>query len=615
MFLILYNRPNIYNTKKNKRKNDSSTNKKDNPVISPYTTSIPNINNLLYKTYDEELDNGNKEYKLKLIGITSDKLEKRITQMKFRLQEGNGECYYFLGVEDNGNPLGISEEELKESIGVIQIMVNKIKAEILKIEYFKGKQGTIAEITIKKEEHIISYNRLEIKVGLIGEEDSGKSTMIGCLITNKKDNGKGLTRTNVFRHRHEITCGKTSSFTHQILGFNKDGNKVNINQFGSKAPWSEIVKKSTKIINFIDMGGYSKFYYNSLKPLSSNYLDYIFLLISAINGITNYTEFFLKIAIEMKLPLVIIITKTDLINNNDISIILNNLKKVLNSIKCKKKPLLVKSKEDVVSFANNMNEAIIPLFLVSNTTGIGLDYISNFLSVLPLIKDIDISDEDIYSKSTNLEFHFLEIIKNSTDNKIIIEGIITEGELINNQIYKLGPIDFNSYKDIKWHRFRNELININKTFIEVKVITIHCKKMNVNMTSNGQFCSVEVQILDNNISDYIIKYNILRTGLVLLGYNKEEICTKRIKVELWSQNNHNDIILKSTYQPLLHIEHISQCAKFITNDEYITIKPYQSIEVEMEFLYYPEYIKLNTFVIILDNNVHLYGNVVANKYI
>ena len=50
------------------------------------------------KLYNEELDNGNTEYKLKLINVDRIKLQKRITQMKFRLHEGNGECHYLIGV-------------------------------------------------------------------------------------------------------------------------------------------------------------------------------------------------------------------------------------------------------------------------------------------------------------------------------------------------------------------------------------------------------------------------------------------------------------------------------------------------------------------------------------
>jgi GTPase len=33
--------------------------------------------------------------------------------MKFRLQEGNGKAYYKCGVEDNGNPLGLTNQDLE----------------------------------------------------------------------------------------------------------------------------------------------------------------------------------------------------------------------------------------------------------------------------------------------------------------------------------------------------------------------------------------------------------------------------------------------------------------------------------------------------------------------
>jgi len=35
-----------------------------------------------------------------------------MTQMKFRVGEGNGEAYYRIGFEDNGNCLGIDKDDL-----------------------------------------------------------------------------------------------------------------------------------------------------------------------------------------------------------------------------------------------------------------------------------------------------------------------------------------------------------------------------------------------------------------------------------------------------------------------------------------------------------------------
>ena len=111
------------------------------------------------KLYNEELDYGNTEYKLKLTNVDRNKLQKRITQMKFRLHEGNGECHYLIGVEDNGNPIGINEVEMKESIETIEKMVKNCKnTKITNIDYLKGQKGFISEITIEGDKIFVNYD-------------------------------------------------------------------------------------------------------------------------------------------------------------------------------------------------------------------------------------------------------------------------------------------------------------------------------------------------------------------------------------------------------------------------------------------------------------------------
>ncbi len=410
------------------------------------------------QNFSEELDFGNTEYKLKLCGINNQKLAKRITQMKFRLREGNGECHYYIGVEDDGNPLGISEKEMEISIETIEKMVSEIEnAKITKIDYLKGQKGLISEITIiKRNNNIINekisnlnnnQNYEELKIGLIGEEYSGKSTLVGCLISDKKDNGNGLTRTNVFKHRHEINCGKTSSFTHQIMGFDKSGKKTNINDFGNLNSWSVIVNNSEKIINFIDMGGSEKSLKNSIKTLSNNYLDYIVLCISVDKGITKNTVLFLEMIFKLNIPVIVVFTKIDLINENDRGNVLYIFGKVLKKFKCGKNPLVVKNKDDIVMFSSNMNEGIIPIFLLSNKTGEGLDYLNNFFSILPNKEEDKINynkNNDDINNILNMRFDFLKIHKDEegkNENKFIVEGIVTQGKILSNERYNLGPFD------------------------------------------------------------------------------------------------------------------------------------------------------------------------------
>jgi len=65
---------------------------------------------------DQEDDYGNVEYKLKLVHPNQERIEQLTTQMKFRLQEGNGEAKYVIGVEDDGTPKGLSFQEMYRSL-------------------------------------------------------------------------------------------------------------------------------------------------------------------------------------------------------------------------------------------------------------------------------------------------------------------------------------------------------------------------------------------------------------------------------------------------------------------------------------------------------------------
>ncbi|CAM9499158.1 unnamed protein product, partial [Ectocarpus sp. 8 AP-2014] len=55
----------------------------------------------------EEDDEGNVEYKLKLVNPPLARLEHLFTQMNWRLNEGRGECMYMLGYEDDGKATGM----------------------------------------------------------------------------------------------------------------------------------------------------------------------------------------------------------------------------------------------------------------------------------------------------------------------------------------------------------------------------------------------------------------------------------------------------------------------------------------------------------------------------
>ena len=130
--------------------NNNSNNNKFNNItnIKYYPKKIPN--------QPEEKYYGNREYKRFILfnekkeNKRKIKINKRSTQLLFRLSEGEGKALYIIGLEDDGIVYGIEERILIESINNIIEMCNIIKAEIKNINIYNGINGYISSIRIIK---------------------------------------------------------------------------------------------------------------------------------------------------------------------------------------------------------------------------------------------------------------------------------------------------------------------------------------------------------------------------------------------------------------------------------------------------------------------------------
>ena len=67
------------------------------------------------------------------------KLNKRASQLRFRLDEGSGKALYMIGVTDSGRTDGIDMETINTSIHYLEKMVKIINAEIKNIRIYKGR--------------------------------------------------------------------------------------------------------------------------------------------------------------------------------------------------------------------------------------------------------------------------------------------------------------------------------------------------------------------------------------------------------------------------------------------------------------------------------------------
>ena len=553
---------------KNKKKNKSkSSNKKNIPV--EIKDKLFNSDNSLIpierkisldiskfkiekRKYHIEYDYGNVEYKLKLCDVTVQRIQELTSQMNFRLREGCGECYYEIGVEDNGHTLGISKQELEISLSVINTIAVNLGCQTKVMKLIQGEKGLIAEMFIKKQEENL-LNKIEITLGVLGLEGTGKSTIIGVLINGVLDDGKGLARQNVLRHKHEIFSGKTSSFSHQILGFDEEGN---INNYGdlSRPSKSQIVSKSTKIINFYDMAGGNKtFNRTTLPTLSNEYLDYLLFVISANENITRKTENYLSFMYNVDVPVITIINKIDLISEEELKQFVKKyketIKKLNSELNLQKIPKIIKNDEDVELFSRSMDEKeILVTFLVSTLKWEGgLTLFKNFLRSLPKVNGIIYNNDNLKQRQKELElekmeFDIHEIIHKET-NAILI-GIVSSGKLRSNSKCYLGP-------------------DSNGNFKIVEVCNIFCKKVAVSYSYKGQYCSVCIKSLGK--INTLTRENV-KKGMSLLDIRMNPIASRLFEIEIWTIDETTKI-LKNSYQPILNIKHIRQGVKIKNQDD------------------------------------------------
>lgn len=98
-----------------------------------------------------EPQNGNIEYKLKLINPSKQRLDHLVTQMKWRLNEGDGECFYQIGVSDNGFLHGLNDIDMESSMSTLKLMAAQIGAcvQVLKRKILPNGR-TCCEVLVRK---------------------------------------------------------------------------------------------------------------------------------------------------------------------------------------------------------------------------------------------------------------------------------------------------------------------------------------------------------------------------------------------------------------------------------------------------------------------------------
>ena len=224
-----------------------------------------------------------------------------------------------------------------------------------------------------------------LKIAIVGNVDSGKTTLVGVLSKGAPDDGRGSARVKVFNYPHEVQNGRTSSIAQEIIGFDSKGEQVLPDRYNPNKNkyWPEVVKKSSKIVNMIDLCGHEKYLKTTLFGLVGLEPDYVMLIIGANMGVSKMTKEHLGITLCLKIPFFIVLSKIDLCPDNIYKENLDNLLKLLRSNLVNRVPMIIKGNEELVKCADSiLSDRICPIFPVSSVSAQGVPSLITFLSLL-----------------------------------------------------------------------------------------------------------------------------------------------------------------------------------------------------------------------------------------
>ena len=388
----------------------------------------------------------------------------------------------------------------------------------------------------------------EIRIAVLGNVDSAKTTLVSTLTNKILDDGRGFARAKVFKHKHEQETGRTSSISFRYVKVNDE-----------------------KYISFIDLAGHEKYFKTTVHGLNGGLADFAILVIGANMGVLKMTREHLGIIKALNIPFFIVLTKLDICPEN----VLERTQREITTL------ISRNFKKEITEDINNTDKKMIKLFKISNVTGEGLDTFRNFLfQQKPTI--------DWESKRNKDSIYWIDNVYHVKGIGIVIAGTLKTGEVKINDKMLLGPVE--------------------GKFIEVQVKSIHNNfREDISMLTAGLSGCIAVKTINRK---EIINKKKIRKGMVLYQCLDFEKRTKAIRSFSASITIlHHPTTIKQNYEPVIHCGKIAQTA-IIESIDTECLRTGDKGIVKFKFKYRPEFIEKEDILVFREGRTKGIGRIV-----
>merc|ERR1712226_1087746 len=567
-----------------------------------------------------------------------DQIEKYFTQ---RIHEGHGEFVFELGSGESDD-LGLTRQDLDDSIKTLELVCDKIKCSCMQLRLKSSNLSTnsasneakttdqssadesavssdstppvddstvkwVSDFLIRK--NIDESDFIEVRVAVVGNVDAGKSTLLGVLTNGVLDDGRGNARQFLFRHKHEMESGRTSSVGNDILGFDQTGNVVNKSDGHGSMDWTVVCKKASKVITFIDLAGHEKYLKTTIFGMTGHMPDFCMLMVGSNAGVVGMTKEHLGLALALNVPVFIVVTKIDMCPANILENTMKTLKKLMRAPSVRKMPLEVKTQNDVVMAAHHLTERICPIFQISNVTGQNLDLLKSFFNMLTSrsssLKNaagtLSLNIEDAQSEKEKQEIikaqNKVELLLDDSFSVAgvgtVVSGTVLSGVLRSNTTLMFGPDKLGKFMPIDVRTLQRRRLPVDDAH-PGQTVAVAVRKVKRRDVRKGQVlisrqALEEYKVINKNETNGNVKSPLALTEKDKL--NEKENATYapwEFLADVVILHHPTTISLK--YQAMIHIGSVRQTGviKWMDKDH---LRTGDKARVKFCFMKHPEFIR------------------------
>nr|KAF6368605.1 GTP binding protein 1 [Myotis myotis] len=457
---------------------------------------------------EPELDLTNK---LVLVSPTSEQYDSLLRQMWERMDEGCGETIYVIGQGSDGTEYGLSEADMEASYATVKSMAEQIEADVILLRERQEAGGRVRDYLVRK--RVGDNDFLEVSEGNV---------------VNKPDS------------------------------------------HGGSLEWTKICEKSTKVITFIDLAGHEKYLKTTVFGMTGHLPDFCMLMVGSNAGIVGMTKEHLGLALALNVPVFVVVTKIDMCPANILQETLKLLQRLLKSPGCRKIPVLVQSKDDVIVTASNFSsERMCPIFQISNVTGENLDLLKMFLNLL--------SPRTSYREEEPAEFQ-IDDTYSVPGVGTVVSGTTLRGLIKLNDTLLLGPDPLGN-------------------FLSIAVKSIHRKRMPVKEVRGGQTASFALKK---------IKRSSIRKGMVMVSPRLNPQASWEFEAEILVL--HHPTTISPRYQAMVHCGSIRQTATILSMDK-DCLRTGDKATVHFRFIKTPEYLHIDQRLVFREGRTKAVGTI------